>query len=82
MKNRKTKHGEVKNHLMTKGSITSLEAINLYNATRLSAIIYNLRHKEKLAIKSVDMKDVDCNGNTVIYAKYVYTKTPKSKLNQ
>jgi hypothetical protein len=31
-------------HLMEHGSITSYEAIKLYGATRLSAIIYILRH--------------------------------------
>ena len=31
-------------HLKKKGSITSMEAIQEYGATRLSAIIYNLRH--------------------------------------
>ena len=31
-------------HLQEQGSITSIEAINLFGATRLSAIIYNLRH--------------------------------------
>ena len=30
-------------HLQEKGSITSIEAISLYGATRLSSIIYNLR---------------------------------------
>lgn len=33
-------------HLQEHGSITSLEAIKLFGATRLSAIIYNLRHNE------------------------------------
>lgn len=31
-------------HLIKHGSITSYEAIELYGATRLSAIIYILRH--------------------------------------
>lgn len=32
-------------HLNEHGSITSYEAIKLFGATRLSAIIYDLRHK-------------------------------------
>ena len=32
-------------HLIEKGTITSWEAIKEYGATRLSAIIYNLRNK-------------------------------------
>ena len=39
-------------HLQEHGSITSMEAIQLFGATRLSAIIYNLRHKEGYDIVS------------------------------
>ena len=38
----KNKTESVLNHLLKWGSISSLEAINNYNATRLSAIIFNL----------------------------------------
>jgi hypothetical protein len=38
-----TKIKAVKSHLLTKGNITSWEAIECYNATRLSAIIFNLK---------------------------------------
>jgi hypothetical protein len=70
-KPRVTKYGNVKAHLFKVGHITSLEAINLYNATRLSAIIYRLRWDDKLTIKSEDVKQKDCNGNTVVFSKYV-----------
>jgi hypothetical protein len=36
---------KVKIHLMNKKSITSWDAITLYRATRLSAIIFNLRRQ-------------------------------------
>lgn len=36
---------EVLKHLQINRTITSMEAINLYGATRLSAIIFNLRKK-------------------------------------
>lgn len=39
-----TKKQMVLKHLKTHGSITSWEAIELYRATRLSAIIYQLRN--------------------------------------
>lgn len=39
----KTKTGQVLAHLQGQGSITSWEAIQNYRATRLSAIIFNLR---------------------------------------
>jgi len=40
-----TKMGLVKSHLYEKGNITSLEAIKLYNATRLSDVIFKLKQK-------------------------------------
>ena len=40
-----TKEQQVKKHLIQKRSITSWEAINLYRATRLSAIIFKLKEK-------------------------------------
>jgi hypothetical protein len=39
-------------HLIEHGSITSYEAIKLFGATRLSAIIYDLRHKYGYSIAS------------------------------
>ena len=39
-------------HLKEHGSITSYEAFRLYGATRLSAIIHTLRHKEGYNIVS------------------------------
>lgn len=39
-------------HLVEHGSITSYEAFELYGATRLSAIIYELRHRHKKDIYS------------------------------
>lgn len=41
----KTQTSEVLKHLKEHGRITSLEAINLYGATRLSDIIYRLRRR-------------------------------------
>lgn len=70
MSERVTKTGKIKEHLLTKGHITSLEAINLYSATRLSAIIFNLR-KEGMDIRTDDVHSKDCNGNSCIYANYV-----------
>lgn len=38
-------HGRVYEHLKKQGHITSKEAFELFGATRLSAIIYNLRKR-------------------------------------
>lgn len=56
-------------HLQTYGTITSLEAINLYGCTRLSAVIYNLR--KRFNIVSEDCECVDKYGNKTKYAKYI-----------
>lgn len=40
-----TKGDLIKRHLVDKGHITSLEAINLYNVTRLAAYIHILRDR-------------------------------------
>ena len=59
----------VQNHLQRGETITSLQAINLYNATRLSAIIFTLRQKG-YEIKSIPHTIKDSFGNTTTYSKY------------
>lgn len=65
-----TKTSEVLNHLKEHGSITSNEAWELYGATRLSAIIFNLRRRGH-DIETVTMGMTDRYGHAVNYAKYV-----------
>ena len=65
-----TKKQMVLDHLKNHGSITSMEAIDNYGATRLSAIIFNLR-KEGYSIDTLDVNGVDRYGNSVVYGKYV-----------
>ena len=73
-----TKTQKVKDHLVKKKSITSWQAITLYKATRLSAIIFNLKKIGWLFdTKSISSKDE--NGNPVTYAKYTFISFPKSK---
>lgn len=67
-KRNKTK--EVLKHLKEKGSITSWEAIQFYGATRLSAIIFNLR-KRGYNIDSLMVEKMDRFGNESRYAKYI-----------
>ena len=69
-KQRVTKKSKVLNHLQEHGSITSIEAIDLYGATRLSAIIYDLRD-EGYNIKTHNMSFVDRFGTKSVYGKYV-----------
>lgn len=71
MSEKKTnKHQKVLEHLKEYGSITSLEAIELYGATRLSAIIFNLR-KQGFDIETIDLPFTDRFGTKSHYGKYV-----------
>lgn len=70
---RTTKSEQVKNHLLRKGTITSWQAIKLYGATRLSAIIFNLR-KAGYCIDSTYSTGVDRNKNKSRFAIYKLIK--------
>lgn len=65
-----SKHQKVLEHLKEHGSITSLEAIELYGATRLSAIIFNLR-KQGFDIETIDLPFTDRFGTKSHYGKYI-----------
>lgn len=64
-----TKSAEVLKHLKSGKSITSLEAINLYGATRLSAIIHRLR-KRGFDIVSVSERKLDRYGKVCTFSRY------------
>ena len=64
----------VKNHLENYGKISSFEAFTLYGATRLSAIIYNLRHNYGMNIKNESNKTKDRFGHICYYDTYVFEK--------
>ena len=67
-----TKKEKVLNHLQNNKSITSLEAFNLFNATRLSSIIYDLR-KEGYKIETLKIPFTEQgSGATSYYGKYIY----------
>ena len=68
----RNKTNAVLEHLKTKGSITSMEAIELYGATRLSAIIYNLRHHYNMTITNEGKTCIDRFGNKCYYDAYIY----------
>ena len=71
-----SKSKKVANHLLKHGSITSWEAIKLYKATRLSAIIFNLR-KRKWDIITEEVSKKDENGYPCTFAKYILLEKPK-----
>ena len=65
-----TKTEKVKNHLLEHKKITSWEAIQLYRATRLSAIIYNLRDAGMNIVTNMKTAK-DEEGRGYPYAEYV-----------
>lgn len=66
-----TKIDSVMNHLIEHRCITSWDAIRLYRATRLSAIIYELKHHRGMNISTKLMQGKDEEGRTYPYALYV-----------
>lgn len=68
VKNQKT---SVLYHLSESQTITSWEAIKEYGATRLSAIVFNLR-KEGYNISSIPTQVTNRFGRKVNVAKYKY----------
>lgn len=69
-----TKTEAVLKHLEEVGHITSLEAIKEYGATRLSAIIFNLRHKYNMNIENEWIEFTDRYGSKSRYVKYTYER--------
>lgn len=68
--NKTNKTEEVLKHLKEHGSITSIEAIEQYGATRLSAIIYKLR-KRGFNIETITIPFTDRYGTKSQYGKYI-----------
>jgi hypothetical protein len=69
-----TKTYKVKKHLIEKGTIDSWTAIELYGATRLSAIIFNLRMSgyniDSIPNTAYDRNQQLCNFTTYKYINY------------
>ena len=70
---KKTQYDIIKEHLENNETITSLEAINLYGITRLSGVIYNLRH-DGYDIISKDKAVMNRFGNVCHVAEYRLNK--------
>lgn len=67
-----TKTQAIKDHLVSNGSITSWQAIQMYGETRLSAVIHVLRERG-WDIQSVWKEGKDRNGNDSRWVEYCYT---------
>jgi hypothetical protein len=71
--NENTKFSQVKKHLFEHGQIDSWTAINLYGATRLSAIIFELRQKG-YSIRSVKNSAFDRNNEVCNFTTYIFNE--------
>jgi hypothetical protein len=67
------KRQQIKHHLLTKGSIDSWTAIQMYGETRLSAVIFDLR-MVGYDISSIPKSALDRNGNLTNFTTYVLNK--------
>lgn len=67
----KSQRDAVLNHLKIEGSITSMEAFQMYGVTRLSAIIFNLRYKDGLWIETHMETCKNRFGHSTEYARYI-----------
>jgi hypothetical protein len=63
--------GEMLTYLKKNGNITSFQAIKLFGATRLSAIIYDLR-KDGHIIETKSKTAKNRRGTTTTFAVYEY----------
>lgn len=68
-----SKQSKVLDYLKThKKGITSMQAIDLYKATRLSAIIFELRKKHDII--TIIEHGISEDGHVYPYARYVYLR--------
>lgn len=75
-----TKTQAVLDWLKTHASISSMEAIQSFGATRLSAIIFDLR-KRGYNIETVRCEGTDRFGNKMTFARYYLRDTTPDSSN-
>ena len=74
----KTKKQKVADYLLAKKKITSWDSIKMFGATRLAAIIFNLR-ADGWIIDTQDIEFKDRYKNKGTYALYTLISTPRKK---
>jgi len=75
-----TKTDKVIFHLQSGKTISSMEAFQMFNATRLSAIIFELRRKGYV-IENINKVSVDKEGNKSYYDDYKLVSAPDETSN-
>ncbi len=69
--------GAILEYLKKNKTITSKEAFEKFGATRLSAIIFDYRNMG-IPIKTINIKEKNRYGETVVFAKYILEKEIES----
>ena len=76
MRKQKSQIKDIVAYLKKTGSITSMEAWSKFHATRLAAVIFNLRKQ------GYDIETETCNGQneygSYTYAKYILMREPNN----
>ena len=75
-----TKTDKVRFHLQSGKTISSMEAFQMFNATRLSAIIFELRRKGYV-IENIHKVSVDKEGNKSYYDDFKLVSAPDETSN-
>lgn len=75
---RKTQIGAILDHMKVHGSITSMEAIDNFGATRLSDVILRLK-KQGHCIETEMHTGKNRYGGTCNYARYVLKDAPAGR---
>lgn len=76
-----SKNELIEKHLLVKRKITSWDAITLYQVTRLSAVIFNLRKRGWKISSSQVTKKVFGSLSPITMAEYKLLENPKPKSN-
>tara|TARA_R110002020_G_scaffold357467_3_gene569839 strand:- start:7334 stop:7651 length:318 start_codon:yes stop_codon:yes gene_type:complete len=75
---KKTKKQKIKEHLEMGNTISQRDAIQLFNAYRLSAIIFDLK-KSGMKIETIDKSTTNQQGETSRFAEYKMIGAPGNK---
>lgn len=78
MKEKTSQAKEILKHLQKHGTITSIQAIKKFGATRLSAIIFNFR-KNGYVIETIMSEGKNRYGHRTPFAVYKLIKEPSVK---
>jgi hypothetical protein len=71
----KSQRSTVLEHMLMYGSITSMQAFSDYKITRISAVIFDLKHKDNINIL-MSREKIDVDGEQKSFGRYTLAKGP------